>query len=403
MSDRLFSPRFLIMFGFSFTVFMSVFQLLPTAPYRIIALGGSTAQAGLFHGFLTFASAASAAFAGPITDRIGHRRVLVVVSLILAGFTASYAIMSDYRVMLGVVIAHGLIWSALLASSGAYMTATIPPSRRGEGLGYWGLASVLAMGAAPAIGFWIYRHGWIALCVELTALNVLMAAIAWSLPDDAPAARAATRVPQDVAESRIGELSGRVGRLVTSHVEWRVMALSVGTTMVSFGYGGLTSFSAMFADHLGLAPRSLFLTAMAVGTGIGRLGLGRAVDAVGPRRMLVRCLLAPPIGLLILAAASDVATLVVAGLVFGAGFGLMWPSYNTYVQAHVGAERRGAVFGAALAAFDTGIGAGASVMGWIIHHQGFRSAFVAAALLAALALPYFIVAERRLGFARADA
>ena len=119
--------------------------------------------------------------------------------------------------------------------------------------------------------------------------------------------------------------------------------------------------------------------------------------------MLLRCLLAPPVGLLLLAATTDISMLVAAGLVFGAGFGLMWPAYNTYVQSHVGADRRGAVFGAALAAFDTGIGAGASVMGWIIHHQGFRTAFVAAALVAALALPYFIVAERRLGFADAGA
>jgi MFS family permease len=158
VSDRLFSPRFFIMFGFSFTVFVSVFQLLPTAPYRVLALGGSTAVAGLFHGFLTFASAASAPFAGAISDRIGHRRVLIGVSLLLAMFTGSYSIISSYQVMLAVVVAHGLIWSALLSASGAYMTATIPPSRRGEGLGYWGLASVLAIGAAPALGFWVYRR-----------------------------------------------------------------------------------------------------------------------------------------------------------------------------------------------------------------------------------------------------
>lgn len=400
MSDRLFSPRFFIMFGFSFTVFMSVFQLLPTAPYRVLALGGSTAVAGLFHGFLTFASAMSAAFAGPISDRIGHRRVLIGVSLILAGFTASYAIIPSYRVMLGVVILHGLIWSALLAASGAYMTTAIPASRRGEGLGYWGLASVLAMGAAPAIGFWVYRHGWAALCVELSLLNLLMAAIAWALPDDGPAIEAERResAPPQRASERVAQLAGSVTALVSSHVEWRVVGLSISTTMASFGYGGLTSFSAMFADQLGLAPRSLFLTAMAIGTAIGRLTLGRTLDAIGPRRVFVRCLAGPSIGLLLLAVTQNAATLVASALIFGAGFGLMWPAYNTYVQAHVGPARRGAAFGATLAAFDTGIGAGASAMGWCIHHYGFRVAFVAAAAIAALALPYFVVAERRLGF-----
>jgi len=46
MADRLFSPRFFVMCGFTFTVFLSAFQLLPTAPFRIHELGGSTFASG---------------------------------------------------------------------------------------------------------------------------------------------------------------------------------------------------------------------------------------------------------------------------------------------------------------------------------------------------------------------
>ena len=56
-SDRLFTPRFVVMCGFNFVVFLSAFQLLPTAPFQIRALGGSAAAAGLFLGFLTYSSA----------------------------------------------------------------------------------------------------------------------------------------------------------------------------------------------------------------------------------------------------------------------------------------------------------------------------------------------------------
>jgi len=172
MPERLFTPRFFIMCGYSFTVFVSVFQLLPTAPYHIIDLGRTTAEAGLFLGCLTYASAFSAPLTGHIGDRIGQRRVLMGVSLVLAVCSASYAFITSYALMLGVVVIHGLFWSALLSASGAYMTSTIPASRRAEGLSYWGLASVLSVAAAPAIGFWVYRHGWRTLCAELVVLNV---------------------------------------------------------------------------------------------------------------------------------------------------------------------------------------------------------------------------------------
>ena len=58
MRDPLFTPRFFIMCAYSFTVFVSVFQLLPTAPYHIVELGGGTAAAAVcFSGFLTYSSA----------------------------------------------------------------------------------------------------------------------------------------------------------------------------------------------------------------------------------------------------------------------------------------------------------------------------------------------------------
>jgi len=367
------------MCAYSFTVFVSVFQLLPTAPYHIIDLGGSTASAGLFLGSLTYSSALSAPLTGTVGDRVGQRRVLITVSLILALFSASYAFITDIALLLAVVFVHGLFWSALLSASGAYMTGAIPAARRAEGIGYWGLTSALSVAVAPTIGFWVYHRGWSALCLDLVILNLLMAFIAWRLPEDSrEPARAAT---------------GRRGR-----VEWRVIALSLAMAVISFGYGGLTSFSALFADELHVSPRSLFLTLMAAAILIMRLSLGRMLDTIGHRRVLLPCFAAPAVGLLLLAAASGPVSFGVAAVAFGIGFGLMYPAYTAYVMQHVPFERRGAAFGAMLAAFDTGIGTGSSAVGWMIHHVGFRGAFAIAGGVAALSLPYFLVAERRLGF-----
>jgi MFS family permease len=385
MSDRLFTPRFLVMCSFSFTVFLSLFQLLPTAPYHVIDLGGSTAAAGLFLGLLTYASALSAPFTGHVGDRLGQRRVLLTVSLVLAGFTAVYAFLGDYRWMLLLVVIHGFVWSALLTSSGAYMTAAIPPARRAEGLGYWGLASVFAIAVAPPFGFWVYQFGWRVLCAEAVALNLVMAFIAWRLPDDRLLDRDPAASPgQTAAPARI--------------VEIRALLLSIALGLVAFAYGALTSFSAMFADALGVSPRSLFLTAMAIAIVGARLGLGRRLDSIGHRNALLPAFAIAALGLSLLSFAQGTLTFAAAAVVFGAGFGLLFPAFAAYMMNHVSALRRGAAYGAMIAAFDTGIGTGSSTMGWLIQRIGFRPAFAIAAGLALLSLPYFIVMEKRLGF-----
>jgi len=401
--DRLFTPRFLTMFAYSATVFISLFQLLPSAPYRVLELGGSTAAAGLFLGLLTYSSAFSAPITGSIADRVGQRRTLIVVSLVVAACSASYAFISRYEIMFVVVVVHGLFWSGLLSASGAYMTATIPVSRRAEGLSYWGLASVTAIAAGPPLGFWVASHGWSVLCIELVALNLLMTLIAWRLPDDritdishlAPAPGTRHSAPGTSAKKS----AFRAHPLHPANlIEWKVLVLSVSLSMISFGYGGLTSFSALFADELNVAPRSLFLTAMAASILLGRVTIGRTLDRIGHRRVLLPALVAPPLGLFLLSLAQGTVSMALAALVFGAGFGLMYPAYTAYVMNHVAFSRRGAAFGAMLAAFDTGIGTGSSTMGWVIHEFGYRRAFAVAAGFAFLALPSFLAAERKLGY-----
>jgi MFS family permease len=379
--ERLLTPRFVTMWSYSFTVFISLFQLLPAAPYRVLDLGGSTAEAGLFLGLLTYASAFSAPLTGTIADRFGQRRVLIVVSLILAAISASYAFMTSYKIMLAVVVVHGMFWSALLSASSAYMAGTIPASRRAEGLGYWGLASVSAIATAPAIGFWVYRHGWSVMCAEIVVLNLIMTVIAWRLPHEHDGSSSVAAL--DVTPRGLGRL-----------IEWRVIVLGVTLGLVAFGYGGITSFSALFADDLGITPRSAFLSAMAAAMLIGRITIGRSLDRIGHRRVLLPVLVMPAAGLLMLGVTHGPALFLASAIVFGAGFGLMYPAFAAYVIEHVPAARRGAAFGAIIAAFDTGLGTGSTVMGSVIEAFGYRSAFLGAGALAILAVPYFLVAEK---------
>lgn len=381
--ERLFTPRFFLMCGFSFTVFLSAFMLLPTAPYRILSLGGTKLAAGLFLGFLTYASALSAPLTGALADRIGKRRMLVGCSLAIAGFSAAYGVTTSYRVPLALVLLHGVFWSGLLSSSAAYMTDIIPEGRRAEGIGYWGLSTVLAIAVAPAVGFRLYAHGWLWVCAAAALLDLLMAGIALGLE-----------------ETDVRVFPGPAKVLSRDLIEWRVLAASLTLFLYSFGYGGITSFVALYADDLGIAPREIYFSVFSLVIVVTRPLGGRLADRIGHTKVFLPCLGLIALGLGLLALAGTRASLVTSAVVFGAGFGTAYPVYAAHVMRHVGAGRRGAAFGGILAAFDTGIGTGSIATGWIIGRAGFAPAFGTAAALAVLAAPYFLFAERR--FLRAD-
>src|SRR3954469_7389018 len=150
------------MCGFTFTVFLSEFQLLPAAPFRIIEMGGTTFASGLFLGLLTYASAFSAPFTGSVADRIGRRRTLLGASAVSTACAIGYALAPDYRLLLVLVVIHGVFWSGLLSASSAYLTSLLPEKRRAEGIGYWGLSSIAAVTVAPTLAVWLLTHGGVA-------------------------------------------------------------------------------------------------------------------------------------------------------------------------------------------------------------------------------------------------
>jgi MFS family permease len=125
--------------------------------------------------------------------------------------------------------------------------------------------------------------------------------------------------------------------------------------------------------------------------------LGRLGDQLGYRRLFLPCLVMMAVGLAVLPFATTAAHLAVSASLFAVGFGSSYPVFAAYVMQDVGETRRGAAFGAILAVFDTGIGTGSTLTGWLSGRTGFPAAFAIAAVLAALALPLFLLVDKRFG------
>ena len=174
-----------------------------------------------------------------LTRSPGEAPLFTPAFFVMCGF--SYAWIPSWRHMLVLAVVHGVFWSGLLSASAAYMTSLVPARRRAEGIGYWGLSSVTAIIVAPAIGFWIYRSGWMWLCGAAAALNGIMTIIAWLLRPSQ------TETASGAAEA----LTPSVGALF----ERRVFVLSLSLFLMSFGYGGVTSFTGLFAEALNVRQR----------------------------------------------------------------------------------------------------------------------------------------------------
>lgn len=378
MPEPLFTRRFFGLWLFAFITFFAAFQLLPAVPFRIMAIGGSKAQAGWFLSVYAFASALSAPLMGNLADHIGRKRMLMTASLLFIAFSLLYGVIRVVPLLLVIAVVHGSLWSGLVSSASAIMSEFIPESRRNEGLAYWGLASTAAIALAPAAGLTIYEHfGWVVLCFELAGLALLT--FAW-----------ASRLPV-VHETMPSAHSLREA--------WDVKTIrpALSLSVICFGYGGVTSYVAILSRERGIRPESLYFTVFALSIVVVRVLTSRIGDRLGPKTMLYPSYAAIPISFALLSIASKPWQFVVSATLFGIGMGGAYPAFANFLLTNTDPKRRARTFGSIILAFDTGIAFGSLGIGAIGQRYSLGTAFAVAALLSCLAIPIFMTASRQPG------
>ena len=375
--EPLFTGPFITMWAFSFSVFVSLFMLLPVVPFQVLAEGGTETEAGLFMGLLTYSSGLSALFTGALSDHIGRRKQLIICATAITTCVVLYGFLPTVPRLMFVFL-HGIFWSGLLLASSAHVASVIPATRRAEGLGYWGMSSLLAVTVAPSLGFAVYKHGWLRLCLSVAAMNVVMGFIAWS-----------------IHESHEGTPGWPTSRELKDSLNFSVLRLSLALFLYSFAFGCVTSFAALAADARGIAPREVFLTTMAFTTFLSRPVLSPYLDRLGHLRMFRWFVAMIPVGLALLCIATTKGMMILAAMIFGLAYGNCHPAFTAYIMGRVDERGRGGAFGGILAAFDVGIGTGSILSGILVHRFGFGVAFGTATVLSALSLPYFNWARPR--------
>jgi MFS family permease len=376
-ADPLFTPAFAGLWIYAFVTFFSAFQLLPAIPFRILSLGQSTAKAGWFLSVYTYASAFSAPLMGSLADHIGRRRLLIAASIVFICFSVAYGLVTDFRLLLLIGAVHGAMWSGLIAAASAIMSDYIPASRRNQGLAWWGLASTAAVATAPAVGLWVFHFGWLTLCIELSILSALMTIGALLLRTSEPR--------RDTTRAAFSEAW-----------DWGVIRTTLTITVATFGYGGVTSYSAIIAVQRHITPRAIYLTTFAIAIIFFRLFFSHLGDRIGVKRVLYPALVLIPLAFASLAIAQQRWEMIDSAILFGFGLGAAYPALATFILENTDPDRRARTFGSIVWAFDTGIGTGSLVIGAIGDSFGFQSAFFAAAALSCFSIPIFIWSSRHL-------
>lgn len=368
--ERLWTKSYIILTVKALLLFSGFYLLMPTLPMFIKQLGGSESQVGFIIGVFTISAVIVRPIVGGLMDRYG-RRIFIISGLIFFAITMYlYDWVTGIIFLIVLRILHGISWAISTTSIGTAVTDVIPPSRRGEGMGWYGLAMTLGMALGPILGLWIAKsfsfHYLFLICTVLALIAFILSFI-----------------------TKISKVKYTEKKQI-SFFEKTVLPIAIVTFFLSFTFGGITTFLPLFAAKIQVNV-GIFFLAYAITLIIIRPLTGRISDKYGEEIIIVPALFILAIALLVLILTKGTIGLVITAILYGIGFGSAQPALQVATIRLAPPEKRGVANATFFTAFDLGIGLGSIILGFVLQLMGYEMLFIVCALSALISLLIFIL------------
>lgn len=385
--EKLFTRSYMFMCLANFLTAFSFFLLVPTLPFYLEEKYGLEPDAvGLVLSCYVVAVLCIRPFAGFVADILPRKRVYVVSYLLFALSFVGYLFVSGEIMMFILLrVVHGFAFGALNTTGNTLVIDIMPSSRRGEGLGYFGVTNNLAMAFGPMTGLFIIEGGnynLLFLVALLVACVGLLSAVLVKVKWRQPAAKAGKVLSVD----RFILLAG--------------IPASLAFFMLAIPYGMTSSYIAKYASEVGIiSGAGLFFTVQGAGLIMSRLLSGKEVDKGRITQTITKGIiiaLAGVVGETLLALVCGWNFLVgyvlyfLSAFLIGYGFGTIFPAFNTLFINMAPNDRRATANATYLTGWDVGIGAG-MLLGGALSVDGYSGSFGFSAILVIVALVYFVL------------
>jgi predicted MFS family arabinose efflux permease len=377
--SRLLSGPLALVFLAEFSALTSFYLLLSVTPVYAAAAGAGSAGAGLVTGVLLLGTVAAELAAPVLMRRYAHRTLLSAGALLLGVPALALLPGGSLIVVVAVSVVRGFGFGLSTVISGALTAMLLPPQRRGEGLGLFGVVATAPGIVALPAGVWLAGQCGMTTVVGMTAAAALvpLAAFPW-LPGradrrGAQAGRAGTRADGLLTGLRHGG-------------QRRLFLIFAASTMAA---GVVVSFLPLAAGVSGTVTTAGLL-AQALTATISRWWAGRHGDRGGHARLLAPALAIASLGMIAMVWITSPAAVIAGMCLFGTGFGIVQnATFTLMIDRMAESGPAGPSTASALwnLAYDAGYGAGPALFGLFASHTGYPAAFAVTGALILAALP----------------
>lgn len=382
--DKLITSSYCYMLTANFLLAFSFWLLIPIFPFYLSeTFQTNKVVIGLVVSCYTLSAMCVRPFSGYLVDTFTRKPLFIFAYFIFASIFAGYLVAGTLTTFIILRLLQGGAFGMVSVGSNTIVIDIMPSSRRGEGLGYYGLTNNFAMAIGPMTGLFLHQSGVSFSVIFLVSLlSCAVGIFAGSMvctPYKPPVKR------EPISFDRFLLLKG--------------IPAGISLLLLSIPYGMTTNYVALYAIQIGITTQTgFFFTLMAVGMAISRIFSGKLVDKGKVTQIISFSLYMIIASFFLLAFCHD--TMIynkeygtwlffAVALLLGVGFGILFPAYNSLFVNLACNSRRGTATSTYLTSWDIGISAGMILGGVVAQVSSYSTAYLLGAILTVLSTFYF--------------
>jgi MFS family permease len=373
VKEKIWTKDFVFICLANFFAFLGFQMTLPTIPLFVEHLGGNDQLIGLVVGIFTFSALMMRPFAGHALETKGRRFVFLLGLAIFVISVGSYSFITSILLLFMMRGIQGIGWGFSTTAAGTIATDIIPASRRGEGMGYYGLSGNLALAFGPSAGLLLaemlsFSHLFL-ICAALGLASLLFAL--------------------NITYKKIGQPQ------VREHNKWDIyeksaLEPSILLFFLTVTFGGIASFLPLYTAQKGISGIQWYFLLYALALMVTRPFAGQLYDKKGHRAVFIPGAALIFIAMLLLAWLPSNVILFTAAILYGLGFGTVQPALQAWSVEKAAKNRKGMANATFFAFFDLGVGVGAMIFGQVSHWFGYSSIYMTAALSVLISISFYL-------------
>ncbi|QGG47863.1 MFS transporter [Heliorestis convoluta] len=378
-----------IIYAMVVIAFMDTFVQLPVMPLYAQLLGAGLFLTAVVTSAYSFANMLGNFGAGWCIGQIGRRNAIFFGLLLAAVGVFGYSIANDAYTLLAIRLIHGLGMAVVVPAAFSYLAELAPPSERGKQMAKSGIAIAVAALLGPMLGGIILDK--LTVYHLFYIMSSLLIVTAFVVRKVLPA----TPVAQEDRSVNIPSLLRRPN-LLMAYVAAFILLFAKGT--MAFALPLAAQANGLSGTSIGI----LFSAFAAVAILVFVTPLSRISDKIGRQVPLLIGMIIVMFAMGGLAWATTLTSMVVMMVIYGFGFGILFPAATATVVDNSDDGERSAAFGLFYGMFSLGVVLGPLATGyftrWGIDPFIFASIFVFVMTTSLFLLFRDIFTTRTIGF-----